>query len=144
MEKTITAANSVVLLSIRGLYPVPQQLEGYAADAMFDVDGAAPTEVVIGVDGKMSAGFTPFLTVQTFQIMPDSNSAEIFENWLSAMKSAREVMYADAVIRLPSIRRSYALTKGALSTIVQIPPARKVLGARPFAITWGSIDPAPL
>lgn len=142
-EKTITAANSVFLLSVRGLYPVPQKLEGYTADAAFDTDTAAPTEVVKGVDGKMSAGFVPFLTTQTINLMPDSDSSLIFENWLAAMKSAQEVFYADALVSLPSVQRKYTLTKGVLTQIVAIPGTRKVLQGRPFQITWDTIDPAP-
>jgi len=143
MEKTITAANSVFMLSIRGLYPVPQQLEGYTADAAFDTDTATPAETVIGVDGKMSAGFVPYLSTQTISIMPDSDSSLLFENWLAAMKAAREVYYADGVISLPAVKRKYTLTKGVLSSIVAIPGVRRVLQGRPFQITWGSIDPAP-
>lgn len=142
-EKTITAANSVFLLSVRGLYDVAQLLQGYSADAAFDTEASEPAEVVKGVDGRMSAGFVPFMTRQTIQIMPDSNSSEIFENWLAAQKTAGEIFYADALISLPSTQRKYTCRKGVLTSIVAIPGVRRVLQARPFAITWDSIDPAP-
>lgn len=142
-EKTLTAANAVYLLSVRGLYPIAQLLQGYSADAAFDTEASVPTEVQIGVDGIMSAGFVPFLTVQSISLQADSNSVLVFENWLAAMKSAREVMYADATISLPSVQRKYTLTKGSLTSVPSIPGTRKVLQPRSFAITWGNIDPAP-
>lgn len=141
--KTITAANSVYLLAIPGLYPIAQLLQGYSADAAFETETAEPTENQMGVDGIMSSGFVPFMTLQTISLQADSDSVLVFENWLAAMKSAREVIYANATISLPSVQRKYNLTKGALSSIVAIPGTRKVLQPRPFRITWGSIDPAP-
>lgn len=141
---TITAANSVYFLAIAGLYPTPQQLQGFSADAAFDTDASEPAEVVIGVDGRMSAGYVPFLTKQTISIMPDSLSSQMFEDWLAAQKAAREVYIANAVITLPSVNRAYVLTSGVMTSIVSIPGTRKVLQARNFVITWGDINPVPI
>jgi hypothetical protein len=141
---SITAANAVYLLSVTGLFPVPQQLQGFSADAAFDTDASEPAEVVIGVDGRMSAGYVPFLTRQTISIMPDSVSSLLFEDWLAAQKAAGEVYFANASITLISVNRAYVLTNGILTSIVSIPGTRKVLQARNFIITWGSIDPVPV
>jgi hypothetical protein len=141
---SITAANAVYLLSVTGLFPVPQQLQGFSADAAFDTDASEPAEVVIGVDGRMSAGYVPFLTRQTISIMPDSVSSLLFEDWLAAQKAAGEVYFANASITLTSVNRAYVLTNGILTSIVSIPGTRKVLTARNFVITWGSIDPVPV
>lgn len=143
-NNTITAANSVYLLGVTGVFPVPQQLQGYSADAAFDTDASEPAEVVIGVDGIMSAGFVPFITRQTISIMPDSPSSDLFETWLQAMKAAREVFFGNAVISLPSVGRSYVLTRGVLTSAVSIPGTRKVLQSRNFIISWASIDPTPI
>ena len=141
---TITAANSVYMLTIPGVYPIPQQLVGYAADAAFETEASEPAEVVIGVDGYMSAGFVPFLTKQNISIMPDSISSLVFEDWLAAQKAAQEILPASAIIYLPSISRAYAMTNGVLTSVLAIPGTRKVLQARMFAITWGDISPAPV
>lgn len=142
-RKTITAANSVYILTVDILYPQGVQLQGYTADAAFATEAVEPTENMVGVDGIMSSGFVPYLTPQTISLNPDSDSSVIFENWLAYMKAQREVVYADAVISLPSIQRKYAMTKGALSQIVAIPGTQRVLQGREFRITWGSVDPAP-
>lgn len=139
---SITAANSVFLLSVGGIYPIPQQLQGYAADAAFAFDAADPVEAVMGVDGRMSAGYTPYMTQQTISIMPDSPSLSIFEAWLAAMNTTREVFYANATIILPAIGRKYTLTRGVLTSIKAAPDVKKVLQAQEFKLTWESVAPA--
>lgn len=144
MANSITAANSIYMIAILGLYPIPQQLQGYAADAAFDTEAADSAEIVIGVDGIMSAGFVPFVTKQTINIMPDSPSSLLFEDWMAAQKAAREVYYANASVTLPSVNRAYVLTNGILTSFPAIPGTRKVLQARAFTITWESINPVPV
>ncbi len=142
VDKTLTAANSVYMLTIRGLYP-PTRLQGFATDTAFDTEASDAIEAVMGVDGVMSAGFVPFMTRQTITLQADSDSVLVFENWMAAMKQRREVIYADAIVSLPSVQRKYALIKGVLSSWVPIPGNRKILEPRPAVITWGDIDPAP-
>ena len=138
--KTITAANSIFLLSVGGIYPVAQKIEGFVADAAFAFDPVTMTENVMGVDGKMSSGYVPFMTVQTISIMPDSPSLSVFEVWQGAMKVSREIFYANATIIIPSIQRKYQLTKGTLSTSTTAPGVKKVLQGMEFKITWESVD----
>jgi hypothetical protein len=139
---TITAANSVFLLAVGGIFPVPQQLQGYAADAAFAFDAVDPAETVMGVDGHMSAGYVPYMTIQTISIMPDSPSLTIFETWLAANNLAREVFFADATIILPAIGRKYALTRGVLTSAKAAPDVKKVLAAVEYKITWEAVTPA--
>lgn len=139
---TITAANSVYLLSVGGIFPVSQQLQGFAADAAFMFDSVDPSETVMGVDGRMSAGYVPYITTQTISIQPDSPSLYIFETWLAASNTAREVFFANATIILPAIGRKYALTRGVLSSAKAGPDVKKVLGPIEYKIQWESVAPA--
>jgi hypothetical protein len=141
---TITAANSVFTLSIPDVFPTPQQLQGYATDDAFASENVEPAEAMMGVDGLMSAGFTPFPTKITIAFMADSPSIQIMESWLGAMKAAQEVFFADASILLPSVSKAYACTKGALTGAKQFPDAKKVLQAVQYVITWESVVPAPV
>ena len=143
MARSITAANAVFYLSIIGLYDAPQLLQGYAADAAFDTDAIEPSEIVMGVDGKMSAGFVPMVNNQNISLMPSSPSSSIFEDWISAEKQYLEKYFAMASIALPATGRKYQLTNGVLSSIPVIPGVHKVLQARTFRITWEDISPAP-
>jgi hypothetical protein len=139
---TITAANSVFQLAVAGIFPVPQQLQGYAADAAFMFDTVDPAETVMGVDGRMSAGYVPYMTIQTISIMPDSQSLSLFDTWLTANNTAREVFFANATILLPSIGKKYSLTRGVLTAAKAAPDVKKVLAAIEYKITWENVSPA--
>lgn len=141
---SLTAANSVYILSIDTIYPQGVQLQGFAADAAFATETIEPSEVLKGVDGIMSAGFVPYMTPQTINIQADSPSAIIFENWAAYMKAQNEVLWANATISLPSIGRKYIMTGGVLTQFAAIPGTQKILQPREFRITWDNVDPAPL
>lgn len=141
-QRTITSADSIYLLTIPDIFPVPVQLQGFAADAAFAFDAIDPAETVIGVDGIMSAGYTPYLTQQTISIMPDSPSLAIFETWLNLSNVNRTAYFANAVITLPAIGRIYNLTRGVLTGAKNAPDAKKVLQAVEYKITWNRVEPA--
>ncbi|WP_019210814.1 phage tail fiber protein [Yersinia massiliensis] len=133
---TITSANSVFSLAITNLYATPQILEGYSSDDAFSTDALDITETVMGIDGKLSGGFVFNPTNQTITIMPDSPSLVIFETWVTAMKTMRETLTANATIQLPALGRKYTLTKGFLVSAKTIPDVKKTLQPTPFVIRW--------
>lgn len=143
MARTLTAANSILMLSITGLFPVPQRIQGYATDDAFATEGVTPAEVMKGVDGKMSYGYVPYMTPMTINLQADSLSNDIFDAWLAAQKAAGEVFPANGLITLPGLQRSYTLTNGVLTQIQTFASVRKTLQMRPFTITWDSVDPVP-
>ncbi|WP_048996431.1 phage tail fiber protein [Burkholderia multivorans] len=144
MSNTITSANAVFMLAVTDLFPVPQQLQGFAADDIFDTEALTPAEVVMGVDGKLSAGYTPVPTKQNISLQADSDSNLIFEAWHLAQQTAKEVYFASAIVRLPSVSKSYVLTNGVLTSYMPIPDAKKILQPRKFQITWESVVGAPI
>lgn len=144
VDRTLTAANSVYMLAVAGLYPVAQQLQGYATDDAFATEAQEIADVQMGVDGIMSAGYVPQPTRQSIMIQADSASGAIFDNWANAMRTAREILRASATIYIPSIGKKYTLTRGVLTSYVPIPGVKKVLQSRTFMITWESVAPAPL
>ena len=140
--RTITAANSIYLFTIPGVYDQPQQLQGYSTDAAFETAASEAIEAMKGVDGRMSSGFVPFMTEQTINLQADSVSNQIFEDWWNAQKQAREVFPCSALITLPSLKRKYTCTNGVLRSYTSIPGSRKTLQPRPAVILWDNIDPA--
>jgi len=136
---TITAANSQFSLAIADLYPTPQSLQGYAADDAFSTDAVDITETVMGVDGHLSGGFVFNPVSQTINIMPDSPSLEIFENWYLASKTAREVYVANGTIIMPAISRKFTLKRGFLISTPPIATARKTLQPLAFSLQWESV-----
>jgi hypothetical protein len=136
---TITAANSAYAIAVTNLFPSPQTMQGFSADAMFSVEEADIAEIVMGVDGKLSAGFVFSPTPQNISIMPDSPSSSMFETWYNTSKAARDVYFANATIIMPAIKRKYTLTKGVLTKGKAMPDAKKTLQPREWKITWESI-----
>ncbi|MCH3837588.1 phage tail fiber protein, partial [Campylobacter jejuni] len=89
-------------------------IEGYATDEAFAFEAVQLAQAVMGVDGRMSAGYTPQPVVQTISIQADSPSKFIFEAWIAAMKTAREVFYSNGTLAIPSLERKYTLQRGVL------------------------------
>ncbi len=144
LPKTLTAANCQLTLLAKPYLPVPTLIEGYSSDSAFMVDSPAVAEVLMGVDGKMSAGFLPSITRQTIMLQADSPSIAWFNDLLSAAKAAREIAWLDGVIALPSVGRSFTLVKGVLEQMTQAPPVGKILQPQTFQIAWNDIQPVPL
>lgn len=140
--RTITSANSAFTLSVPGVFAVPVALQQYAADEAFDNEAVDSAEAVMGVDGFMAAGFTPFPVKMSITLQADSASIDAFNDWLGAMQAAKEVFYAVATIDMPSVGRSFALSQGALTKGKIIPGAKKKLEPVNYEITWGSVVPS--
>lgn len=141
---SITSSNSVYLLSIAGLYVVPQQLQGFAADDIFDTEAIDTAEVMMGADGILSAGFVFVPIKQSVTLQADSASNTLFEAWYSAEQVAREKFFANGIVQLPGIKRSYVLSNGVLTSYAPISDAKRTMQPRKFGITWESIKGAPL
>lgn len=141
---SITSANSIFTLVVAGLFPVPVQLHGYSADRAFSNDVLSLAEINMGVDGRLTAGYTPTATQMTITLQADSPSRDFFAAIVAATKSLRDVYYLSGTITLPSTGEVFTLTRGVLHTAKQMPDAAKVLQPVDYQITWESINRALL
>jgi hypothetical protein len=139
-DTTITSANSMFTITVPGLFPTPVQIQGYSAERAWNTDAQELAETQMGVDGRMTAGFTPNPVNQTVSLQADSPSKVIFNAIAAAQRQSREIYYISASISLPSTGESFILTKGVLKGVKAIPDAAKVLQPMDFAITWESIN----
>ena len=71
-DRTLTAANSILLMRVKGFNDNFVQIEGYAADNAFDFGQGKIGETMMGVDGKQSGGFTPYEVDFNIQLAPTS------------------------------------------------------------------------
>lgn len=140
----ITSANSVLTLLVPGVFPAPFNVQGYAADDAFMTDAVDVAETLMGVDGKLSAGYTPFITPFTITLQADSESISVFEAWLGAMKASRQIFVAQARLALPAVARSYVMTKGVLKNTKQIPDGKKVLQPVQYVLHFENVTAAPI
>lgn len=143
MSNTITSANAVLTLAITGLFDTPQQLTNFSADDIFTVEPRQAAEIMMGVDGILSGGFVFNPTVQNISLMADSNANDIFDQWVRAQEIQKDIYYANAIVVLISINRTYTMNKGVLTTYPPVADAARVLRPRRFTINWESVTAAP-
>lgn len=144
MDRSITSADAVFVLSSTDFALVGTQLEGYSADAAFAMDNADTAETQLGVDGKLSAGWIPRSYNQTITLQADSPSRGIFESLVGAQDATRNVFRLNGVITLPGNQRAYNLTRGVLKSYTAMPSAQKVLQPTTYVIEWERVLPVPI
>lgn len=140
--KSITGANAVFQLSIADLFPTPVQLQGFAADDVFNTDPMESAETLMGVDGRLSGGFVYVPTKQNIILQADSDSNAIFDQWWQQQQANEEVYIANGLVLLKSLQAKYTLTKGFLTTYPPTPGVKKLAQPRTFSITWERISPS--
>jgi hypothetical protein len=136
---TITSANSVLTLSVSGVYDSPVNIQGYAVDDAFESEAVQQSEVLMGVDGVLSGGKVWVPYKMTVHLQADSPSIEIFDAWRAAQDAQVDVFVANANIVLPSTGMSYSLVNGYLTTATPFPAVKKTLQPVVYEITWQTI-----
>lgn len=138
---SITSANSVVTLQVAGLFPTPQQLQGYSTDRAWESGQVQETEAQIGVDGRKTAGYIFNLVEQTFTLQADSPSRAFFTAISAAQRAARDIYIISGTITLPSTGESFICTNGTFRGSKPLPDGGKVLQQQDYVIEWESVQP---
>lgn len=141
---TLTSANSVLTLGVANLFNVPVQIQGFATDDAFAVAEVDTSETMMGVDGKLSAGFTPYPTPIEITLQADSASNSFFDAVINAERVAREKYVLNGSILIPSLGLLFALTNGFMGKVTNVPAAKKVMQPRKFEIVFESVVGAPV
>jgi hypothetical protein len=136
---SLTSANSVIMLTIDGLYNTPQQIQGYSADDIFDMSQVSNAETSMGIDGRLSAGWIPAPKVQTFTLQADSASCSFLDNWIQSEQQIREKLICNGSISLTAVGNAYTMVRGFLTSFNILPDAKKFLQPRKFVITWQDV-----
>jgi hypothetical protein len=132
------------MLGIAGLYNVPIQIFGFSTDDAFAIDDVDMAETMMGVDGRMSAGWIPAIKSMPITLQADSPSNDFFDAWIAAEAVAREKYMCNGSILLSGTDRLYVLTTGYLKTGSVMPGAKKVLQPRKFTLEFQDISVAPV
>lgn len=141
--KNITAANAVIMLSIDGVYPQPQQISGFATDEVFSTDPQTPIVTEMGIDGVLAAGFVFNEVKWTIALQAISDSCSVFDTWNDFMQQGLRPYPANGVLTLPGLERKWIMTKGFLTQYPVIPDAAKTLKMRKFQLTWEKFGGQP-
>lgn len=137
----ITSANAVITLAILPLFSTPQQIQGFAADDVFDLDEIENIETQMGVDGVLSYGFVWKAQPQSITLQADSRSNDIFDAIQTQQIAANTAYALNGIIILKAISTKIILTNGVLSGY-KLPGAKKTLQSRRYRITWNLAVPA--
>lgn len=139
----ITAANAVLMLAIPLLFPEPQQLQGFAADDVYDLDEIESVETLMGVDGILSGGWTWKPQVQSIMLQADSPSVAILDTWYAQQAATQQPYPCNGILSLPAVGLKFIQTNGFLSGY-KLPGAKKLVQPRRFRITWNRVIAAPV
>lgn len=140
----VSSISAVLFLRIPGLFDIPQQIQGFAAEDLFEFDAVSTVEAGVGADGKFFSGKIRVPRVMKITLLASSDSNKFFDAWDAAETAANKTFTAQGTARIPSISTSYAMTDGAMTTYSPMAAAKKILMPRQFTITWGSVVGAPL
>lgn len=138
----ITAANAILMLSVPGLFPIPVQIQQFAADDVYDLDEIESVETLMGVDGKLSGGFVWKAQPQSIVLQADSLSNTFFDTWQTNQISGRRTYIANGVLTIPNLNLKFIQTVGYL-TNYKLPGAKRIMQPRRFRLTWQNVTPAP-
>ena len=141
--RTLTAANAVLTLGVINLFPTPRVIKGFSADDVTDVESLTNGETMMGVDGRLSAGFVFNPVPQSITLQADSQSNDFFDQWQQAERQAREKYEAFGSIFLLATSTRYTLTRGFLTQVSIMPAIRKTLQPRKFMLTWEKVIVSP-
>lgn len=143
-DKTITAMNSVLILTHPVLYPAGVKIEGFSTDQMISADDAEKSVAQMGVDGKMSVGRVPYLTAWTITLSPDSDSNTVFENIEKYERIQREVSKMTFAFTIPALNEARTFSKTVVTNYNPLPPHGRTIGARAYKLASERVDSAIL
>lgn len=139
---SLTGANSVITLSQATLFPTPQQLQGFAADDVTDMDAAKILEALMGVDGVLSFGFVWVERMQEITLQADSASNSFFDAISTQQEAVQDVYPLSGTVILPAIGLKFILINGALETYKPMPQVQKIIKPRKYRVVWNKVTPA--
>ena len=140
---TLTGASAIITIVIPQLFPTPVQLQGFAADDVYDMDSIEVAETLMGVDGRLSGGFVWKEIKQNFSLQADSASNALFENWYAAQVTGLDAFTAEGRTNIRATGQTYISTRGFLTTYTPAPSVGKLLKPRKYSVTWQNIQSVP-
>jgi hypothetical protein len=138
----LTGADVTLTLTIANVFNTPQQLHGFAADDVYEMDELDSVETLMGVDGVLSGGFVWKSQLQTYMLQADSDSNDLFDLWYSQQVADLTTYVAQGIAILPAIGKKFIMTNGFLRGY-KPPGVKKLIQPRRYRIEWNKVLPAP-
>ena len=139
---SITSANAVFWLTVPSVFTIPQKMQQFATDDLFETELQELVETAMGADGILTGGFVFRPVTMGIMLMADSPSNGIMDTWAATQQAAIEAFPANGIITLTGIGRKFTLTRGFQKNYKPMPDAKKTLQPRKYEITWNTIVPS--
>ena len=123
----ITSANAQMYLDVDELYPAGIPLTNFSADSMATSDDMEISQVRMGVDGGMAAGYVPNPYTVTITLEASSPSLETMQSILQAMKVNKRIYECKLVLTIPAAKQVHTWTHGVLTNGNPVPAPKRVL-----------------
>ena len=140
MAFDITSANATLILTVENLYPAGVKIEGFSTDNSFAMDDDTIAETHMGVDGKMTAGFTPSEKSITITLDAGSPSYELLCNIDNTSKTNMTVLETSMQRTVPALGKEFSLKNGVMISGHPVPSGEKVLGNTAWTFHFGKFE----
>ena len=134
MDRNITSANAIADMTVDRLYPQGFQLQQFSTDAAISQSDDTIAETRIGIDGYMTAGYTPSIKTITITLEPTSPSKEYLDHIYKSSIKNKRIYLCNLLITLPSLAKIIQYKYGVLKTSKILPDMQKTLA--PIAYTF--------
>jgi hypothetical protein len=138
---TLTTANSVITFTVAGLYDTPQTLTGYATDDVFDFDNVTNAELMMGIDGVLSAGWVANPMNVTLTLQANSDSLALLEEVVARENTDRAKYAVSMTVTLPGVGKRRELSNGYINGF-KAPKGGKVLQPGVVSFSFGKWKPS--
>ena len=123
----ITSANAQLYLTVDELYPAGIPLQNFSADSMATSDDMEISQVRMGVDGGMAAGYVPSPYTVTITLEASSPSLETMQSILQAMKVNKRTYECSLILVIPAAGQVHKWSHGVLTNGNPVPAPKRVL-----------------
>jgi hypothetical protein len=127
INRNITSASAVSILTVDSLFPAGIELQQYATDQAIGSDSLQVAETRMGVDGKMVAGYVPGIIIVNISLEASSPSTEMLNQLYDAMVVGKTIYMCKLVSTVESINTVFTWFDGVLHTATPVPAQKKVL-----------------
>lgn len=138
MAFDITSANAKVFLTVENLFPSGIELQGFSADSSFTQDDVTVAETHMGVDGKLTAGYTPNPIVITINLDAGSDSYNQLCTIHDTCRLNMTVLQCEMQITIPALKKEIFLKKGVMTSGHPVPNGERILGNTTWQFTFES------
>lgn len=136
----ITSANAQCVMTVEEIYSGGFTVEMFTEGSGVQVAQQQLAETRFGVDGQMVAGYTPAAAEVTFVLEAASPTARNFSTLRNATKTNQRIYRCNLVVTLPSIRKTYNFSGGAMIENTPMPELATILGANTYLFRFANVD----